>query len=218
MPTPFIPGEQHERSIRKYRRKAAQYDNTIGPTNSIRARTIDNLRLQPGQVVLDAGCGSGASIALLLPRVGSTGKVVAFDQSPEMLAIARNKFPHIGIGQLDIKLGFAESVTFDDRADAILFHYTHDIFQSPTAIANLLALAKPGARIAIAGMKHFPWWTGPLCLLSFCKNYGWNGNQRGLWRPWKNIAPALDNFTMQSTQWGMGYMAQGTLKPDYLRQ
>jgi arsenite methyltransferase len=218
MPTPFAPSEQHQRSLRKYKRKAAHYDSTIGPTNRIRAQTIARLGLKSGSVVLDAGCGSGASIALLLEQVGSAGKVFAFDQSPDMLAIARKKFAHFHTDQLELKQGFAESVQISLPVDAILFHYTHDIFQSPEAVANLLAQAKPGAAISIAGLKHFPWWTGPLCLLSYCKNYGWNGNHRGLWRPWKNIAPALDNFTLESTQWGMGYMAYGNLKPGYARQ
>ena len=33
---------------------------------------------------------------------------------------------------------------------------------------------RPGARIAIAGIKYFPWWTGPLNLLAWLKNRPYN--------------------------------------------
>ena len=40
--------------------------------------------------------------------------------------------------------------------DALLFHYTHDILRSPSALQRLLACARPGAAVAIAGIKYFP--------------------------------------------------------------
>ena len=39
-----------------------------------------------------------------------------------------------------------------EAIDALLFHYTHDILRSPAAIDRLLALARPGALVAIAGI------------------------------------------------------------------
>ena len=47
------------RSLAKYRKRAARYDRTCGPTWPIRERAIAALNLQPGQAVLDVGCGNG---------------------------------------------------------------------------------------------------------------------------------------------------------------
>ncbi len=205
----FTPASTHLRSIEKYRRKARIYDSTTGGTDTIRHRTIEHLQLKPGDVVLDVGCGSGVSIPLLIKEVGPSGTVYGFDQSPEMLALATQKCSEHGWSNVQVQHGFAETVQFDKPLDAILFHYTHDILQSPMAVRNILSQAAPNARVSIAGMKNFPWWTGPLLLLSFFKNYAWNGNPRGQWKPWRLINAELSDFHWQSTHCGMGYMASG---------
>lgn len=209
MTADFTPAPTNLRSIEKYRRKARIYDSTIGGTDSIRRRAIELLQLQPGDVVLDVGCGSGASFPLLLKDIGAAGLVYGFDQSPEMLALAVEKCAKQGWSNVQVQREFAESVRFAKPLDAILFHYTHDILQSPLAVHNILSQAKPNARVAIAGMKNFAWWTGPLPLLSFFKNYAWNGNPRGLWKPWRLISAELESYHSRPTQWGMGYIASG---------
>jgi SAM-dependent methyltransferase len=208
----FEPQQTHLRSIKKYEAKAKFYDSTLGPTNQIRLRCIDNLKLQLGDVVLDVGCGSGASFEYLLEKIGPSGFIYGFDQSAQMLEMAQKKIKQNQWKNVHLQHGFAESVTFEKPINALLFHYTHDILQSPRAVNNLLSHALPNARVAIAGMKNFPIWTGPLVLLSFFKNYAWNGNPSGLGRPWRHIASELNDWNQKSMQWGMGYIASGTKK------
>src|SRR5262245_34907059 len=86
---PWPDAAVRARSIGKYSRRAAGYDATCGPTRPIRERTVAALGLRAGQRVLDVGCGTGLSLALLRDAVGAEGKVFGFDQSPEMLAQAR---------------------------------------------------------------------------------------------------------------------------------
>ena len=75
-------------SIAKYKKCAAKYDETCGPTQGIRRRAIDLLQLQPGQVVLDVGCGTGLSFEPLLEKIGPSGRILAFEQSPDMFELA----------------------------------------------------------------------------------------------------------------------------------
>ena len=88
-PGPWPDAQVRALSVAKYRKRAAGYDATCGPTWPIRERTIAALHLQPGQRVLDVGCGTGLSLPLLRSAVGAGGQVYGFDQSPEMLSQAR---------------------------------------------------------------------------------------------------------------------------------
>lgn len=210
---PLSDAEISAASIRKYRHRAAGYDLTCGPTWPIRTQAIEGLGLQPGDHVLDVGCGTGLSLALLRERVGDAGQVYGFDQSPEMLVYAHTRVREAGWRNVQVFECSAQSLRLPGPVDALLFHYTHDILRSAEAISQLLAWAKPQARVAIAGIKYFPAWLAPLNLWVYLKNYGYNGAPGDLWSPWDRIEPHLQEFRRQSTQWGMGYLGVGRVKP-----
>jgi arsenite methyltransferase len=204
----------NEISIRKYRDKAAYYDASAEFTMPLRRRTIALLNLKPGDVVLDVGAGTGLSYELLLQAVGPTGRVLAFEQSPEMFAQAQARVERAGWTQVWHTCASAEQVALPQNVDAILFNYVHDVSRTPEAIARIVQQAKPGARIAMAGMKFFPWWMGPLNLLAWSKNRPYNAKASDLWTPWDIVQSYCATFERQTTQWGMGYLAQGILKVD----
>ncbi len=199
----------NQESIRKYRRQAAGYDVSAEFTMPLRRRTVALLNLKPGDVVLDVGAGTGLSYPLLRDAVGPTGRVLAFEQSPEMFAQAQARCAREGWPNIWQICAAAETVQLPEPADAVLFNYTHDITRSPKAVANILRQCKPGARVAMAGMKFFPWWTGPLNLLAWAKNRPYNAHPADLWSPWDIVATYCSGFERQSTQWGMGYLANG---------
>jgi ubiquinone/menaquinone biosynthesis C-methylase UbiE len=210
-----VPEEPHSvaavraRSLARYSRCAATYDRTCSPTWPIRERAIASLHLQPGQVVLDVACGTGLSLSLLRAAVGETGRVYGFDQSPEMLAQAFARADAAGWRNVHLYESAAHALTLPEPIDALLFHYTHDILRSPAAIDRLLALANPGARVAIAGIKYFPGWLAPLNLWVYFKNRPYNGSPGELASPWDRIAPHLTQWQWAPTQFGMGYLASG---------
>ena len=75
-------------SLVHYRQHAGDYDASAQRTMALRRRTIDRLALQPGDWVLDVGCGTGLSLPLLRDAVGPGGAVIGVEQSPDMLALA----------------------------------------------------------------------------------------------------------------------------------
>lgn len=199
-------------SIALYRSKAAGYDASSEFTMPLRRRTIALLQLQPGQTVLDVGAGTGLSYGLLRDGVGDAGRVLAFEQSPDMFALAQQRVQREGWANVWHTTAPAETAQLPTLADAVLFNYTHDICRTPAAVANILRQVKPGARVAMAGIKFFPWWTGPLNLVAWLKNRPYNARPGDLWTPWSLVAERCDLFRWNSTQWGMGYIASGQLR------
>lgn len=200
-------------SLVRYRRRAAAYDSTCGPTWPVRERTVAALHLQPGQRVLDIACGTGLSLGMLREGVGDSGHVYGIDHSPEMLEQARRRVDAEGWRNVTLFSTAAQDVALPEPVDALLFHFTHDILRSPTAIDRLLACARPGAQVAIAGVKYFPSWLAPLNLWVYLKNRAYNGAPGELRTPWDRIAPRLVDWHFTPVLTGMGYVAGGRLAP-----
>lgn len=174
--------------------------------------SIALLQLQPGQAVPDVGAGTGLSCAPLRAGVGGTGRVLIFGQRPDMFALAQQRVQREDWANVWHASAAAETVQLPALDDAVLANHTHDICRSPAAVANILRQVKPGARVAMADIKDFPWWTGPLNLLAWLKDRPCNARAADLWEPWIRLTAPCKDFRWNSTQWGMGYIASATLK------
>ena len=197
----------NELSIERYPSKAAGYDASAEFTMPLRRLTIARLQLQPGQTVLGVGAGTGLSYALLRDAVGAQGRVLAFEQSPEMFALAQARVAREGWRNVWHTQAPAETVQLPEPADAVLFNFTHDILRTPAAVDNVMRQVRPGGRVAVAGIQFFPWWTGPLNLLPWLKNRPYNARPADLWQPWDILEPHCRDFTRTSVMAGMGYIA-----------
>ena len=70
---------------------------TLGHIGMLRAMTIELAQLQPGERVLDVGCGTGGVTIPAKQRVGITGHAAGIDPAPEMIAVARKKAARAGL-------------------------------------------------------------------------------------------------------------------------
>jgi demethylmenaquinone methyltransferase/2-methoxy-6-polyprenyl-1,4-benzoquinol methylase len=196
------------RAIAQYRRHAEGYDASARRTMALRRRAIDWLELAPGQRVLDIACGTGLSLPLLAERVGAAGQVVGVELSPEMLQLARARVAQAHLAQVLLIQAAMEDAVLDGSFDAVLFNYTHDVLQSPRALANVFAHVRPGARVVAAGVKHPPAWLFPLRLLRLWKARTYLTTFRGLERPWAPLGPYVEGMEVRPVLFNTNYMAR----------
>lgn len=194
-----------------YRQHAAGYDVSAQRTMALRLRTIARLCLQPGETVVDAGCGTGLSFAPLLGAVGPQGQVIGIESSPAMIQLARMRVA--GAGWTNVQLIEAPVIEaqWARPADALLLNYAHDIIRSPPALDHLLGQARPGARIAVAGIKHPPRWLDPLRLYRRFRSRHCYTHYEGLDTPWDLLAQRVTGLQVETTMMGTGFIAWGSL-------
>lgn len=198
-------------STAHYRKHAGDYDASAARTMALRRRAIARLSLQSGDVVLDAGCGTGLSFAPLLEAVGRRGQVIGVESSPQMMALARLRVAEAGWTNVLLIEDAIERARWPVLADALLFNYTHDIVRTPAALAAIFRQSRPGARVCAAGIKHPPRWMDPLRLYRRYKSRGCYTRFEGLDTPWDLLARDISGLQVETTLFGTGYIAWGRL-------
>jgi len=199
-------------ALKRYRNYAKTYDseqkrNSSAETN--RVRVIERLGLQSGDIVLDVGCGTGLNFAAIEAAIGPSGRMIGIDLSPNMLERASARVDGQGWTNVTLIESAIDTAQIDGSADAVLFCMTHDILQTPTALDNVFAHAKPGAHVASLGYKWAPWWTGPW-------NYFiWNFTRYAITtranfsKPWRALERFVPDLQVETMSLGSMYIAWG---------
>jgi ubiquinone/menaquinone biosynthesis C-methylase UbiE len=202
------------RAVAHYRELAPRYDHYTRRINSIREKAIAALQLRPGDTVLDAGCGTGWCLDRLAAAVGDSGRVIGFDPSPHMLAIARQSCARRGLAsRVQLIDATAQEVRLPMPVDAILFSYTHDVIRSPEALRNLFRQARPGARVAATSTKLYARWLFPLNWYLRASHRAYITNFESFDAPWSLIESMLDDFRVDTGPFTQHYVATGRVRP-----
>ena len=114
------------------------------PKDAIIEKILDNGGVEENKAVLDIACGTGTLFPFYFKR--NVASVVGIDISPEMVKIAKGKFPEI-----EIICGDAEEYDFDKKFDVIMIYNAFPHFPNPQKlIKNLSQHLKDNGRISIA--------------------------------------------------------------------
>lgn len=115
---------------------------------------MEALALQPGDRVLDVGCGCGHSSLALARAVGGTGQVTGIDVSRPMLDVARRRVPEGMESQLEFLEADAQSYSFETEAfDAVYSRFGVMFFADPAAAFRNLT-----SGLALRGRLSFVCW------------------------------------------------------------
>lgn len=105
---------------------------------------------QPGQQVLEIGCGGGGLAVELAQRVLPGGSVLALDIAGPMLSAARARGAAAGLTNLTFRQADAQTASLPEAAfDLALSHFGIMFFADPVAaFANIRRSLRPGGRLA----------------------------------------------------------------------
>ena len=121
---------------------APTYEQAAGKLAYFRPVVAQFLQeLQPGQRLLDVGCGPGH----LTSGLASAIDVVGVDLSPKMIEMARFKRPHGTYRVHDFHSGLPEELgSFDAIMSSSCFEFCRDL---PSVLVNLARAMRPGSRL-----------------------------------------------------------------------
>ena len=130
---------------------AKQLEVLYATRDVLRRRRLvrEALATQPGERILDVGCGPGFYVSELLDQVGPEGSVVGVDVSPQMLAVAQRRtegHSNVEFHQADAVALPASDGEFDAALSVQVLEYVADATKALTEMHRAL---KPGGRVVV---------------------------------------------------------------------
>src|SRR5882724_1248484 len=128
-----------------------------GKEQTFRRMIADLAQLQPGEAVLDVGCGTGTLALVAKKRVGEMGRVCGIDPSSQLLVGARRKAKR-AVLPIDFQPGGIEQIPFSNQSfDVVLstfmMHHLSDDLKRQ-GLSEIVRVLKPGGRLLVVDFKR----------------------------------------------------------------
>ena len=112
-------------------------------------------KLQPGERVVDVGCGGGIDSLIAAKMVGSSGRVIGIDMTPAMADKARSSACAAGTPNVEFREGFGEALPVEDGwADVVISNGVLNLMpDKDAALREMARVLKPGGRLQIGDIQ-----------------------------------------------------------------
>ncbi|AXR78819.1 SAM-dependent methyltransferase [Natrarchaeobaculum sulfurireducens] len=165
-------GMDDETAQEFYGRWASLYDLIARYTPGIshlRRRAAAACRLEPGDTVVEMGCGTGTNLPYLREQVGPDGVVVGIDFTGPVLERARDhtsEYDNVHVVRGDATrppLGLSEETPLEEPAiDAILATFVVGMLEDPSgAVDDWCDLVGPDGHVVLANAARSDEWYAP---------------------------------------------------------
>lgn len=208
-------------TLHLYRKRAQRYDMAMWiyrmagfHIDQYRRDTVAALALQPGDTVVELGCGTGLNFLLIERAIGPEGRLIGVDLTDAMLAQAQKRVQSAGWQNVELVQADLARFQFPANVAGILSTLAITLASEyDEIIRNSAAALKPGGRLAVMDMKrpdHWPEW-----LVRFAawlnKPYGVSIELQDR-HPWESIDRYLTTVLFKEYYAGALYLAAGEKK------
>lgn len=127
----------------------ATVELALGVGNHLRFADID-----PGETILDVGCGAGIDSIIAARRTGPTGRVLALDFLPEMLERTARAAADADLGNVETVEGDMEAIPLpDDSVDRIISNGVINLApRKARALAECARVLRPGGKFCVSDL------------------------------------------------------------------
>jgi SAM-dependent methyltransferase len=122
-------------------------ENSFGCGNPLAFANV-----KEGDVVLDLGSGAGIDILLAASKVGSTGKVIGVDMTPEMIKRAEENIRKSGFKNVEVRQGTIENLPVEDNSvDLIISNCVINLSpEKDKVFAEIFRVLKKGGKMQVS--------------------------------------------------------------------
>jgi arsenite methyltransferase len=109
--------------------------------------------IDPGETVLDIGCGAGMDLLLAARRAGLSGKAIGVDMTPAMLELAKRGALKAGLWQnTEVRRGIAEELPVESESvDVVISNGVLNLSpDKDRAFSEISRVLRPGGRLYLA--------------------------------------------------------------------
>jgi ubiquinone/menaquinone biosynthesis C-methylase UbiE len=206
--------------ISLYRRRAKRYDRSslllyfAGFRHwAYRKRAVLSLALNPGDTVVDIGCGTGLNFSLLQGHVGPRGRIIGVDLTDAMLNEANDRVAAHGWSNVELVKSDAATYVFPPSVDGILSTFALTLVPEFDQVVRNGALAlPPGKRFVILDFKRPSGWfmdkAAPLLAKLLTGPFGGTIEMASR-KPWQSLEKHLALIQFTNLYFGGAYIAAG---------
>lgn len=201
-----------------YDRRARFYDLAVWgyylmgmPIGKWRRMGVEALELQPGDTVVEVGCGTGLNFALLQKAIGPDGKIIGIDISENMLDRARSMVRGKGWRNVELVSGSVSEFEFPVGVGGIIAMgvLTYEPEFDKVIERGAKALS-PGRKWAVLDYKMSSGWQRIFAPLFVALGSSFGVSKDLMERHvWEAVERHLENTTMQELYGGFVYIVSG---------